>query len=129
MDDPEWFNAYKNKVGKVVNLSGTTSTSKKLDIALKFSQCAKEFDSIPGKSVLFVFLIQNYIWNYGFRLTKGEYSVFPYEQEYLIAEGKEVMVLKVEENMVLKINQQEMEAQYNDQTVNVIYLYDDGCLY
>ena len=40
----EWIQNWEKQVGIKVYLPGTTSTSKNLEIALKFSQCGKNYD-------------------------------------------------------------------------------------
>jgi len=87
MREEKWFDAYVKRVGTLICMPGVTSTSSKLGVALEFSKCAKKDTSIPGKSVLFVFLFQNHYEFNGFRLNKPEYSAFPFEEEYLLMEG------------------------------------------
>ena len=43
MVDDELFDYYKNKLGRSVNVSGTTSTSSKLSVALDQSRCGKMY--------------------------------------------------------------------------------------
>jgi len=79
MVDDELFDYYKNKLGRSVNVSGTTSTSSELSVALEQSKCGKTFKNQPGKSVLFVFLLRNYSFQFFFRVNKPEYSPYPHE--------------------------------------------------
>ena len=102
MGEQKWFDAYLNKVGWSVYMPGTTSTSSDLGVALAFSNCSIDDIDIPGKSVLFVFFFRNYKEFGGFRLNKPEYSAFPFEEEYLLMEGIDVWVLRVDENVVIK---------------------------
>lgn len=60
MGDNQWIQDYKDKAGQDVCMPCTMSTSFKLDVGLEFTRCALEFSNKPGKSVLFVFLFQNY---------------------------------------------------------------------
>ena len=101
MGEQKWFDAYINKVGQMVNMPGTTSTSSDLGVALGFSNCSIDDIDIPGKSVLFVFFFRNYRRFGGFRLNKPEYSAFPFEEEFLLMEGILVWVLRVDENVVI----------------------------
>ena len=103
MGEQKWFDAYLKKVGKKVNMPGTTSTSSNLGVALGFSKCSKNKKDIatPGKSVLFVFFFMNWRGFKGFRLNQPVYSAFPFEEEYLLMEGIKVWVLRVNENVVI----------------------------
>ena len=98
------FDYYKNKLGRSVNLSGTTGTSSELSVALDQSRCGKMFKNQPGKSVLFVFLIRNYSFQFFFRANKPEYSPYPYEQEHLLMVGLMLSVVGIEENVVIQHN-------------------------
>ena len=82
-----------------------------------------EHNHEKGRSVLFVFFCRNYKSFSGFRLDKGDYSAFPYEQEYLFMEGLEVTILKVEENFVIVNNDKDLKPEFNGRTLNVIYLF------
>ena len=101
MTKQKWFDAYLNKVGQLIRMPGTTSTSSNLGVALGFSKCSKLDNELSGKSVLFVFFFQNYNTFGGFRLNQPEFSAFPDEEEYLLMEGIGVRVLKVDENVVM----------------------------
>lgn len=41
--------------------------------------------------------VQNYHGYHAFRLDDEKYSAYPYEKEFLLAEGVEVYVMKVED--------------------------------
>ena len=121
MAEQKWFDVYLNKVGKKVYMPGTTSTSSSLGIALGFSKCS----IAEGLSVLFVFFFQNYDGFKGFRLNQPEYSAFPYEEEFLLMEGIDVIVLAVDENIVMDCKTIDaVRNMYHDQTINVVYLYN-----
>ena len=123
MGEQKWFDAYLKKVGKKVNMPGTTSTSSNLGVALGFSKCSIKDIATLGKSVLFVFFFKNYEGFGGFRLNQPEYSAFPFEEEYLLMEGYPLWVLKVDENIVIaNETTKEWREQYNGQTINIVYL-------
>jgi len=77
-------------------MHGSTSTSKNMEISLGFSKCHTDY-SDNQQPVLFVYSIRNHAGFNGFRLNSKKYSVYPGEQEYLLMEGFEVYVLKVED--------------------------------
>merc|ERR1711935_424317 len=79
MGEQKWFDAYLKKVGQMINMPGTTSTSSNLGVALDFSKCSILDIAMTGKSVLFVFFFKNYHGFNGFRLNQPEYSAFPDE--------------------------------------------------
>lgn len=56
MHDNKRFEDYKERVGQEIRLSGATSTYKNLDVAMRFTRCALEYQHETGKSVLFVYL-------------------------------------------------------------------------
>merc|ERR1711935_1145840 len=126
MGEPKWFDAYVNKVGQMVNMPGTTSTSSNLGVALDFSKCSILDIAMTGKSVLFVFFFKNFIGFPGFRLNQPEFSAFPEEEEYLLCEGIPVFVLAVDENIVMDCNTIDaVKDMYHGQTINIVYLYND----
>jgi len=53
------------------------------------------------------------------------YSAFPFEEEYLLAEGINVRVLRVDENVVIDSKAtQAQRKKYDGQTINIVYLYN-----
>jgi len=56
----EWIEDWKKEVGNEQKLHGSTSTSKNLDVALGFSQCATDY-SDTKQAVLYVISIANYL--------------------------------------------------------------------
>ena len=83
-------------------MGGTTSSTRNLWNAIKYSKCSRQHKKVPGKSVIFIILFQNYDRFYGFRLNKLEYTPYPYEEEYLLIEGSKFRVLKVEDSYTLR---------------------------
>ena len=93
----EWITGWREEVGKKwIPMHGSTSTSKNMQVALGLSLCHTNY-SDNQQPVLFVYSILNYYGFPGFRLNSKKYSVYPGEQEYLLMEGFEVFVLKVED--------------------------------
>ena len=72
---------------------------------------------------MLVFLFANYRSVDAFRLNDPEYSAFHYEEEVLLVEDIPLDVIAVEDNMVIHNDIERLEEEYNDRTVNVIYLY------
>jgi len=70
------INDWSNQIGQeYVHLSGTTNTSKNLEIALEDSKCNRKYED--GKqAVLFVYSITNYEGFQGFRLNDDRYTPF-----------------------------------------------------
>lgn len=124
MSDPEWFDNYKSKINKKINLSLITSTNKKLSTALEFSKCAKKYKDMPGKSVLFVFLFKNFTGFNGVKLNKAEFSAYPYEEEFLLVGGIKIRILKVEEQLMIMNKHKGLKELYDGQLINIIYFYN-----
>ena len=114
----EWLKDWHKEVGKEINLKGNTSTSKSIVVALGFSECDKKMKK-GFQPVLFVYLIQNYGGLRGFRLTKEKYSAFPHEQEYLLMEGLNVKVLKIQEDVKIQNNHSDLQ-NFNGKSVTVL---------
>jgi len=70
--------------------------------------------------VIFVILIQNYNGYDGFSINSKCHSAYPEEREYLLREGFNVTVLKVEDQFVIK---NDICSEYNDKQISVVYLY------
>ena len=83
-------------------MTGVTSTTKNLAVALEFSKCSAEFCDLSGNSVIFVFLFQNFNNFRGYRLNKPEYSAYPQEEECIFIEGIKLKVIKVEESVQIQ---------------------------
>ena len=83
-----------------VNLSGFSSCTQNLKVALEF--CFKEsefnYNKIP---VLFVISCQNYESITGFRLNNSAYATYPYEEEILLMEGSRVVILGIVPDCVI----------------------------
>jgi len=57
----------------------------------------------------------------GFRLNDKRFSVFPYEQEFLLMEGFQVFVLEVQDEFVIKNKHRDLQ-RYDGKELTVIYL-------
>lgn len=129
MEDPKLLEDYKDKIGSMVNILGTISTSMKLSIGLEYSRYAKKYDYVPGKSVLFVFLFKNHEYQKGFRLNQKEYTPYPNDEEFILLEGLKVAVLGVEEHVRIESKDDEeddidyFDGRFPGQKINIIYLY------
>ena len=103
---------------KAIPLHGSTSTSKNLDVALNYSKCAEVYEP-HQQPVLIVTSIFNKNGFYGFRMSDKRFSVYPYEQEYLLMEGFEVYVLGIQDKF--KISNKYL-PQYDNKVISIIYL-------
>lgn len=69
--------------------------------------------------------MKNYKASNGFfRLTDKNYTAHPGEQEYILMEGTQVQVLKVEEIQIKTSNW--LYRDLNDRILTIIHLYHDG---
>ena len=71
--------------------------------------------------VLFVMSCQNYESFSGLRLNNEAYTAYPYEQEIILAEGSEVIVLKVDTEFKLQ-NLDLQIANYYNRHLTLIHL-------
>ena len=117
---PEWIADWSQKQGHIVNLPGCISTTRSVEMGLRYSYCHDKSRVGDEKSVLVVILLQNHIGFRGFRLNQPKYTPYPYEQEYLMMEGFEVKILNVDRDVSIDNGNVDV---FDGGVVTIIYCY------
>jgi len=86
--------------GNSIKLTGITSTSKNLEVALDISKCDTKYED-HQQPVLFVYCVRNYDGFRGFRMNNSKFTAYPQEQEYLLMEGFQIYVAEVENDFLI----------------------------
>jgi len=123
--EPEWIVDWQKHENSGINmkLPGNTSTSRSIMTALTFANTLQQ-QTTPNKvSVLFIFLIQNHCGFRGFRLNDDKYSAYSHEQEYLLVEGFQVQILKIDKNIKI-VNKTRGSGHYSSKVLTIFYLYN-----
>ena len=115
----EWIKDYLNNEGKQVCPAGNNSYSRYLTTALKFALKNQAEDKKP---VLFLLLKENYLGTGSVMMNGEAYSRYPGEGEMLLVEGKEVIVLGIDSE-ILVLNKHESFKNYFQKKLMVIYLF------
>ena len=92
------IDTYKNNVGKKLNLTRYTSTSKSKDVAIQFATKDASDQKVP--LIFCYFLAKGSKSGHKFLMNSALYSAYPEEEELLLDDGHEFTVRKVEENQV-----------------------------
>ena len=89
----DWVKPYADKVGRVVYLPQSMSTSKDPMVALGFAMPDRIKDN--QTPTLFVFTIQNYYTMSGLTMNNEAYTAYPSEKEVILSEGCKIYILGI----------------------------------
>ena len=123
-----WIDEYRGLVEHeaskygYVSLSGSSSCTQNLTIALNFAFKNIQEAQEDMKSVLFVISCQNYKGYQGFRLNNAGYTAYPLEEEVLLVEGCEVVILSVVADFEIPRESRAFEP-YNGKYVTMIHVF------
>ena len=119
MED-DWVKPYAVKIGEVVRLPQSTSTTKDPVVALGFAIP----DSINDNQTptLFVIACQNYRFITGLTMNNEAYTAYPSEAEVLLCEGCRIHVLGVDYGVKID-NVEGQIADFNGHKITVVHLF------
>ena len=115
----EWIEDYENHVGSSIKFKGFTSTSRSIQVALKFAFPTAEDDKIP---VLFSISCSNYVGILGIKISNEGCSCYPDEDETVFMDGATVNIWSIERQVKIDNKHKGME-QYDGKELTCIHMF------